>query len=87
MYMRDEMMKVKVEDASRLWSTEGLSELSQIIRQHQNSLDDLTAKALTFLIRYTKSQQGSVFVLMHNEEDQPYLDLKACYAFDRKKFR
>jgi CHASE3 domain sensor protein/GAF domain-containing protein len=86
MYMRDEMMKVKAEDVKRLWSTEGLSELSQIIRQHQNSLDDLTGKALTFIIRYTKSQQGSVFVLTHNEEEQPYLDLKACYAFDRKKF-
>jgi hypothetical protein len=84
-FMRDQMKKVKEEDGKRIWTTEGLSEVSQIIRQHQNNLADLALKALTYIIRYTRSQQGSLFVLEENEEEQRYLQLKACYAFDRKK--
>jgi hypothetical protein len=85
MYMRDQMKKVKEEDARRIWVTEGLSEVSQIIRQHQNNLEDLALKTLTFIIRYTRSQQGNIFVLEENDHEEKYLQLKACYAFDRKK--
>ncbi len=56
MYMRDEMRRVKEEDNKRIWSTEGLSELSQLIRRHQNEPEELTFRALTFLVKYTKSQ-------------------------------
>jgi CHASE3 domain sensor protein len=87
MYMRDEMKRVKEEDNKRIWSTEGLSELSQIIRKYQHDPKELTFRSLTFLVKYTKSQQGSIFVLQHDDEDsEPYLSLDACYAFERKKF-
>ncbi len=86
MFMRDEMKRVKEEDNKRIWSTEGLSELSQLIRKHQHEPEELTFRALTFLVKYTRSQQGSMFVLEHDEADEPYLKLSACYAFDRKKF-
>jgi CHASE3 domain sensor protein len=84
-FMRDEMKKVKEEDRKRIWTTEGLSDFSQIIRQHQNNLDELTLKALSFLIKYTNSQQGSLFVLHDENGDDPHLRLAACYAFDRRK--
>lgn len=86
MYMRDQMKKVKEEDGRRIWVTEGLSEVSQIIRQHQHDVEDLSLKTLTFIIRYTRSQQGSIFVLEENDHQEQYLQLKACYAFDRKKY-
>lgn len=86
MYMRDEMKRVKEEDNRRIWSTEGLSELSQLIRKYQNEPEELTFRALSFLVKYTKSQQGSMFVLEQDEADEPYLKMSACYAFDRKKF-
>jgi len=84
MFMRSEMKKVKEEDHKRMWTTEGLSEFSQIIRQHQDDLKELTMKALTYLIKYCQCQQGSLFVVSY-EEEEPYLELSACYAFDRKK--
>jgi CHASE3 domain sensor protein len=86
MFMRDEMKKVKEEDSKRIWTTEGLSNFSEIIRQHQANLEELTLKALSFLIKYTKSQQGSLFVLHDENGEDPHLKLAACYAFDRRKF-
>ena len=86
MYMRDEMKKVKEEDRKNIWVTEGLSNFSQIIRQHQNDLHELTLKSLIYLIKYLQLQQGSLFILEKDEENNEYLKLAACYAFDRRKF-
>ncbi|MGC3944360.1 MAG: GAF domain-containing protein [Chryseolinea sp.] len=86
LFMRDEMKKVKDDDRKELWATEGLSEFSQIIRKHQHELKELTLQALTYLIKYTGSQQGSLFVHEEDETGNAFLQLSACYAFDRKKF-
>lgn len=83
LFMRDEMKKVKEEDRKRIWATEGLSKFSEVVRQYQNNLDDLTYQALTFLVKYTNSQQGSLFIL--DPQDESSLKLSACYAFERKK--
>ncbi len=83
--MRDQMKKIKQEDEKHLWTTEGLARFSEIIRGHQHNLSDLSHHALVFLTKYLKAQQGSLFVL-HAEESEKYLQLTACYAFDRKKF-
>ncbi len=84
MYMRDEMNKVKEEDRKRIWTTEGLSDFSEIIRKYQHDLQDLTMKALIYLVKYLNAQQGSLFIVQEDDE-KSYLNLAACYAFDRKK--
>ena len=68
-----------------MWTTQGLSEFSEIIRKHQTSLEELSFNALTFLVKYTSSQQGSLFLLQDDVEN-PHLKLISCYAFDRRKF-
>jgi CHASE3 domain sensor protein len=83
--MRDEMKRLKEEDRKRIWTTQGLSELSEIIRNHQHNLNDLNWHALTFIVKYTASQQGGLFVLKYHHENSYYLELSACYAYERKK--
>lgn len=83
--MREQMKKVKEEDRKRLWATEGLSQFSEIIRNDQHDLEQLTFKALLFLVKYLEAQQGSIFILQEEENEEPYLSLAACYAFNRKK--
>jgi CHASE3 domain sensor protein len=84
-FMRDEMKRVKEEDAKRMWATQGISEFSEIIRKHQNDLEALTFNAITFLVKYTRSQQGCFFVLEDKQDEEPFLKLAACYAFERRK--
>lgn len=83
-FMRDEMKRVKEEDNRRIWTTQGLSEFSDLIRKHQNNLEELTFNALIYLVKYTRSQQGSLFIL--HDEGEAHLKMAACYAFDRRKF-
>jgi CHASE3 domain sensor protein len=84
--MREQMKKVKDEDQKRLWITEGLANLSHLIRKHQHELKELGEEFLLFLVKYLKSQQGSVFVIQEEEGRAPFLKMIAYYAFERKKY-
>ena len=83
--MRDEMKRQKEEDNKRMWATQGLSDLSQLIREHQNNIKELTFRAVTFIVNYVQVQQASLFVVERDDNDEQYLNLSACYAFNRKK--
>ena len=83
--MRDQMKRIKEQDENRIWITEGLTKFTEIIRQHQENVNALCEQAIRFITKYMEAQQGGVFLLQEEEDDQ-YLELIACYAFDKKKF-
>ncbi|HTE33852.1 MAG TPA: GAF domain-containing protein, partial [Chryseolinea sp.] len=83
--MRDQMKRIKEEDENRIWVTEGLTKFTEITRQYQEDVNGLCEQAIRFIAKYMAAQQGGVF-LLQEEEDERYLELVACYAFDKKKF-
>ncbi|WP_224997312.1 GAF domain-containing protein [Cesiribacter sp. SM1] len=84
--MREKMKKLKEEDSRRMWATEGQARFSEIIRTYQHDLQSLCYQSLAFIVKYLGAQQGGVFVLREEEGAEKYLELTACYAFDRKKW-
>ena len=84
--MRDQMKKVKEADERRIWSTEGLAKFSDVTRSNQHDIEKLANEVIRFLTKHLQAQQGSLFLLHDEENDEPYLSLAACYAFDKKKF-
>ncbi|WP_333820333.1 GAF domain-containing protein [Ohtaekwangia sp.] len=83
--MRAQLKQMKREEERRLWTNEGLNGFSEIVRNNQSNLMELSNSAIRFLTQYLGAQQGGLFVLREEGEDS-YLELAACYAFDRKKF-
>lgn len=84
--MRDQMKKVKDADEKRIWSTEGLAKFSEVARNNQNNIEKLCNEVLRFLTKHLKAQQGSLFLLQDEKDQDRFLELAACYAFDKKKF-
>ncbi len=82
--LKQNLKSVKIEDEKRLWANEGLTKFSELVRNHQHNLEELSLEIVRFLTKYLKMQQGGLFVLQDDEE--PYLKLTACFAFERKKF-
>jgi hypothetical protein len=82
--MRDQLKTIEQQTQRENWAREGLNKLAEIIRSEEQSLPVLCQQVLQFLVNYTKSQQGSLFVCQPGET--AYLDRMACYAFDRKKY-
>ena len=84
--MRDQMIVTKQEDERRFWLNEGLTKFSQLVRNHQANLTKLSEEVTLFLAQYMNAQQGSLFVLNDETDNDKFLELVACYAFDKKKF-
>jgi hypothetical protein len=84
--MRDEMRRVKKEDAERLWVTEGLTAFSELVRNNQHSLNALSDAVVSYLARYLRVQQAAFYILQEENGEDPHLKLISCYAFEKKKF-
>jgi hypothetical protein len=83
--MREQLKLMKRDEERRLWTNEGLTKFSETVRNNQNNLEELSNEVIRFITRYLGAQQGGLFVLRQDEKSS-YLELAACYAYDRKKF-
>ncbi|MDJ1501363.1 GAF domain-containing protein [Xanthocytophaga agilis] len=82
-HMRNQLQKVQEDHTIQLWKTEGLTTISSILRNNQN-IKELSENILSFIIRYLKANQGSLF-LVKQKDSQAVLELMACHAFNRNK--
>ncbi len=63
----------------------GIAQISDIIRNHNEKLEDLSYEIVRYLAKYMQLNQGGIFIVMDDENDI-YLELKGCYAYERKKY-
>jgi len=84
--MRDQMQKARKLDEVRIWTNEGLSKFADLIRKHQNDLHQLSEELISSIVEYIGAQQGGLFFVSEDEQNQKYLELMGCYAYQRKKF-
>jgi CHASE3 domain sensor protein len=86
MHMRDQMKKKQLETQKEQWINEGENKFNNLIREHQQDFKVLADKALSFIVAYLKSQQGSLFIVTEDEAGQKFLELSSAYAYNRKKY-
>jgi PAS domain S-box-containing protein len=84
--MRDKLRQNADDDRRRNWATTGQAQIGEILRSTTTKASDLYDNIIRFLVKYTKSNQGGLFLLNDESEQERYLELVACYAFERKKF-
>lgn len=81
--MRDRLRKNAEEDQQRNWASTGLAQGGEILRI--NNAQELYDSVIKFVVKYTASNQGGLFVLTDDDQDKQ-LELVSCYAYERKKF-
>jgi PAS domain S-box-containing protein len=74
------------EEYKRNWENEGLALFGDILRNNSEDLEKQSLEIITTLVKYTGSVQGGLFIVNDEDENHQYLELKACYAYERRKF-
>ncbi|TAF64090.1 MAG: GAF domain-containing protein [Cytophagales bacterium] len=82
--MRDKMRFVADQDRQRNWVTEGLAMFADILRKDTDA-DDFTYRIVANLVKYLNANQGALFAVADNTEEE-YLEMLATYAYNKRKY-
>lgn len=85
--MRESLKNVAEEARVRNWSNQGFAEFSDILRKNADDLNHLSDEVIRHLVKYLKANQGGLFILNDNDEDNPRLELSSSFAYNRKKYQ
>lgn len=82
-----EEKKRKIEDEKQNWATQGLAKFGDILRQHNQSIEELSFNIMSNLVDYVDAIQGALFIKNEDEEDEENTryELSAAIAYDRQK--
>jgi len=76
----------KVEDEKRNWATNGIAKFSEILRQNNDNIKELSYHIISNLVDYLGANQGGLFLVNDEEENDQFIELEASCAFSRRKF-
>jgi len=74
----------KENEQKRIWKSESLSKFAEILQVSDQDLKDLSMTIISSLVKQLEASQGAFFI-KDNEGETEFMDLIACYAYDRKK--
>jgi len=84
--MQGKLKTLNDEERKRQWSNEGLTKFVDILRSSNDDLLVLGDKITSALVQYTRANQGGLYILNDEDENNKHLELISLFAFDIKKF-
>ena len=84
--MQSKLKAVNIEEQRRQWANEGLARFVDILRNANDNVHTLGDKIISSLVNYTESNQGGLYILNDDDENQKFLELISLFAFNIKKF-
>lgn len=83
--MRHKMRQVNEADRQRNWVSEGLAKFAEIFRTYNES-DDFTYIIISNLVKYVGANQGGLFIVEDEKDEDSHLELVAAYAYEKRKY-
>ena len=84
--MREQMQRISLDEQERNWSATGLTKFIDILRTNNQDIQVLSDCIISNLVTYLEANQGGLFITNQDDETS-YLELVACYAYERKRYQ
>jgi methyl-accepting chemotaxis protein len=84
--MRSYLLEASQRDKQEKFLNQGLALINETLRTSNGDMNKLSVQLVTQLVKYMQANQGGLFILQGEAEQDPHLQLLACYAYDRRKF-
>jgi len=92
--MRQSLQKASEEEENRRenerkqnWATSGYAKFGELLRHSTDNMEAFTYNVISNLVKYTNSNQGALFLLNTDDDNDPYLIMSASYAYSRMKYK
>ncbi|MBC8112206.1 MAG: GAF domain-containing protein [Verrucomicrobia bacterium] len=79
-----ELQVIDKEEEKRRWYNESVAKFGDVLRLNQLKTQDVYDNIIKNYVKILDATQGALFVL--EEAEESFLTMKACYAYERKKF-
>ncbi|MBC8112521.1 MAG: GAF domain-containing protein [Verrucomicrobia bacterium] len=83
--MRENLLESQKREQQERFTTEGVAHIGEILRMHNQDMASMADLVVKSIVKYIHANQAGLF-LLEDDNQTPVLNLKACYAYDRKKF-
>lgn len=84
--MRESLLQSKQDNIARNWITEGLAKFADILRMNNDNIELLSSDLISNLVKYIDANQGGIFLVNDDDENNQFLEMTSCYAYDRQKY-
>lgn len=85
--MQQSLREAHEKDIQEKFQDRGMAQISHLLRQYNDDIQLLAQKLISEIVKYVGANQGGFFILMQEGHTDPYLELTACYAFDKEKYQ
>ena len=75
----------KKEEEKQNWATKGLAKFGDILRQSTDDMDEFAYNIISNLVKYIETNQGALYVINDDDENDKHIEMLAAYAYDRRK--
>jgi PAS domain S-box-containing protein len=85
--MRESLQTIVNESEERIWFNVGFAKFAEILRTTSRDSELFYDTVISNLVKYLEIAQGGIFAVHEHEPGvEDYMELKASYAFNRKKY-
>lgn len=84
--LQRELIKSRQKEEQDRFVAIGIGEINNILRDYQHNVQELCDKVIAKTVKYLNLNQGGLFMVEGENENDIHLSLKAHYAYDRKKY-
>lgn len=83
--MQEHENKRKEEEEQRNWITNGIAKFSDILRTQNESIKEISYTLISNLVDYVGANQGGLFVINNDNDDDIYYEMTGAVAYNRQK--